>query len=164
AWAVDTLDVRPDDRILEVGCGAGVAVSLVCARLESGSITAIDRSPAMVGLAARRNQAWVASGRAALLAGDLLAADLGGARFNKVFAINVGLFGKHPAEDAVRIKGLLAPGGALYLFHQPPVAWKAAAFAETTASALRDHGFAIQRTLFAELTPQPAAGIVAAVA
>src|SRR5919202_1834124 len=65
-WAVDTLEVRPADRLLEVGCGHGVAVSLVCERLTTGTITAIDRSPKMIEVATRRNREHVDAGRAVL--------------------------------------------------------------------------------------------------
>src|SRR3982750_1859500 len=62
-WAVDTLEVRPADGLLEVGCGHGVAISLVCERLTMGTITAIDRSPKMIEMATRRNREHVDAGR-----------------------------------------------------------------------------------------------------
>ena len=91
-WAVDTLEVRAADRLLEVGCGHGVAVSLVCERLTTGTITAIDRSPKMIEMATRRNREQVEAGRPRLQAVALQDADLGDRRFDKVFAFNVAPF------------------------------------------------------------------------
>ena len=111
--AVDLLGVPPSDRVLEVGCGHGVAVSLVCERLEDGHITAIDRSPKMIEAATRRNGEHRRSGRAALEAVTLEKADFGGQRFDKVFAVNVAAFWKQPAGTLPRVRELLAPGGTL---------------------------------------------------
>ncbi len=95
-WAVDTLEVRPTDRLLEVGCGHGVAVALVCERLTTGTITAIDRSPKMIEMATRRNREHVDAGRAVLEAIALEDVDLGDRRFDKVFAFNVAPFWQQP--------------------------------------------------------------------
>ena len=47
-WAVDFIDVQPQDHILEIGCGSGQAADLICRRLEGrGKLFAIDRSEAV---------------------------------------------------------------------------------------------------------------------
>jgi cyclopropane fatty-acyl-phospholipid synthase-like methyltransferase len=166
AWAVETLAVRPDDRILEIGCGHGVAVSLVCARLDGGRIVAIDRSPTMIAMAERRNAAHVAAGRAALRAVALEAADFGGDRFDKVFAVNVSPAWKVPG-GLRKIKEVLAPEGALYLFHQQPD-WAGAqpprAFVDDLTGILRAQGFAVAPPIVANLEPLPAVCVIARVA
>src|SRR4051795_6963819 len=115
-WAVDTLEVRPADRLLEVGCGHGVAVSLVCERLTTGTITAIDRSAKMIEMATRRNREHVDAGRAVLEAVALEDADLGDWRFDKIFAFNVAPFWLQPEAALGAVRAHLAGDGALYLF------------------------------------------------
>ena len=97
AWAIETLEIDPNDRVLEVGCGHGVAVSLVCERLgPRGRITAIDRSQKMIAVAKRRNRVDVESGRAVLEAVALEDADFGNQRFDVIFAFNVAPFWLEP--------------------------------------------------------------------
>src|SRR6185295_13447467 len=115
-WAVDTLRIRPADHLLEVGCGHGVAVSLVCERLTTGKITAIDRSPKMIEMATRRNREHVAAGRAGFKAVALEEADLGDRSFDKVFAFNVAPFWLQPAVALGALNGHLARDGAVYIF------------------------------------------------
>jgi trans-aconitate methyltransferase len=142
-WAVEVLAVDPADHLLEIGCGRGVAVSLICERLVSGKITAVDRSPTMVGLALERNAEHVAAGRADIRTMALETADLGGARFDKIFAVNVNLFWvRSPAKELGLIERLLARDGALYVFYEPPVAARANALADQLAAGFAQQGFA----------------------
>jgi ubiquinone/menaquinone biosynthesis C-methylase UbiE len=108
---VDRLDLRPDDRVLEIGCGHGVAATLVCER--GARLTAIDRSPRMVEAAARRNAAYVEAGTAEFLVGELEELDLGDRRFDRIFAVRVGLFHREPERARQLAERWLAPGGTL---------------------------------------------------
>jgi ubiquinone/menaquinone biosynthesis C-methylase UbiE len=118
---VDQLDVQPDDRILEIGCGHGVAATMVCERLgSSGRLTAIDRSQKMIDAALRRNAAYVEAGIAEFLVGTLEELDLGDRRFDKVFAVRVSPFHREPARAQALAEQWLAPGGTvLAVFDEP---------------------------------------------
>jgi ubiquinone/menaquinone biosynthesis C-methylase UbiE len=141
-WAVEQLAIEPDDRLLEIGCGGGVAVSLICDRLDEGRITAIDPSAVMVERAARRNEQHVASGKATIRLGRLEDLDFDDGSFTKVFAINVNLFWtRSPARELEIIRRLLTKDGELYLFYSPPSAARVDPLAEQLVTALSELGF-----------------------
>ena len=117
---VEKLDVRPDDRILEIGCGHGVAATLVCERLEGGHLTAIDRSEKMIEAARRRNASHIEAGKAEFIACDLEGFDPEDRRFDKVFAVRVGLFHREPERARSIAERWLAPGVELFVFFDKP--------------------------------------------
>jgi ubiquinone/menaquinone biosynthesis C-methylase UbiE len=118
---VERLDLRPDDRVLEIGCGHGVAATLVCERLDRGHLTAVDRSAKMIEAATRRNAAYVEAGRAEFLVADLEDLGLLGDRgFDKIFAVRVGFFHREPERARSLVEPWLAPGGEVFAFFDEP--------------------------------------------
>jgi len=151
-WAVEQLDVQPSDRLLEIGCGHGVAVTPVCERLESGRIVAIDRSKKMIAMAEERNAEFVASGKAEFETAALHQWEPGERRFDKVFGIHVGVFARQdPERELAVIRRCLAPGGRLYLMWEPMAPDEAEATAETLKAALTRHGWSVERVVIEAL-------------
>lgn len=118
---VGQLAVRPSDRVLEIGCGQGVAATMVCQLLSTGTLTAVDRSVKMVETATRRNAVYVASGKAEFLIASLEDMNLGDRRFDLVFAVRVGLFHRDPDRARALVEPWLAPGGRVLSFFDVPV-------------------------------------------
>ncbi len=117
---VEGLDLRPDDRVLEIGCGQGLAAGMVCERLEGGRLTAVDRSAKMIAAAERRNAVHLAAGKAEFLVAPLEALDLGDRRLDVVFAVRVGLFHRQPERARALARPWLAPGGRVLSYFDPP--------------------------------------------
>jgi ubiquinone/menaquinone biosynthesis C-methylase UbiE len=117
---VERLGVRSGDRVLEIGCGHGVAATLVCERLGDGMYTGVDRSPKMVEAARRRNAVNVEAGRAEFLEMRLEALELGERRFERIFAVRVGLFHREPARARALLERWLAPGGTMLAVFDSP--------------------------------------------
>jgi ubiquinone/menaquinone biosynthesis C-methylase UbiE len=160
-WAVDTLALDPADRVLEVGCGHGVAVSLVCERLTSGRITAIDRSKKMIEMAAHRNRDHVAGGRAVLKTAALEGADFENERFDKVFAFNVAPFWLQPKKALGIVGRQLSPDGAVYVFWDARhTHGRARELADLLLERLQLAEFSVNQVLLKELRPVPAVCVI----
>ncbi len=102
---VDALDVRPGERVLEIGCGHGVAVTYLLQR--GAQVTALDRSQKMIAAAKKRNPA------AECIVASLEDVDLGERRFDAILAVRVGLFHREPERARALAERWLAPGGRL---------------------------------------------------
>lgn len=150
-WAVDSMNIQPYHRLLEIGYGHGVAVSLICERLNTGIIVAVDRSPKMIELAKKRNLNHINAGLASFQAVSLLEADVDNECFDKIFAFNVGLFWHWRAfREFELIKNCIAPNGEFYFFYQSPNLQKQPS-AGSLPSILKDNGFIVQDVVAMDL-------------
>ncbi|WP_338721368.1 methyltransferase domain-containing protein [Devosia sp. XK-2] len=127
ARQVAALPLRPDMRVLEIGCGPGVAARAVSHMLGSGKIVAIDRSAKAIALAIAGSAAELASGRLEFRQASVETFQLyaNESRFDLAFAMRVGaLDGRHPElEQAAltQLKGALGPEGLLCIDDRPPI-------------------------------------------
>lgn len=118
-WAVEHIDVQPNDQLLEVGCGDGAAAELICSKLETGKLFAIDRSESGVDRTKRRCKQYVESGRLTVRQIDLATLRVPVKRLTKVFAFNVNLFWVRDCDDEIALlHERVVPGGAVYLFYE----------------------------------------------
>lgn len=117
---VESMNIQPSDRVLEVGCGHGVAGSLICQRLHGGRYLAIDRSEKMIAAATKRNEAYVRAGIARFINDELESADLGEEKFDKVLAMRVRFFHDDPDRARRLVEQWLAPGGELFVEYDEP--------------------------------------------
>jgi ubiquinone/menaquinone biosynthesis C-methylase UbiE len=120
AWAVEQLNLRPQDRVLEIGGGPGAAAELVCRRLEQGFLLGVDRSATAVARSTQRNQVHLDSGRLDLRVGTLADLEVPDESFDVAFCIDVNLFWTGTAQPELdRLHRALRPGGRLHIFYGP---------------------------------------------
>ena len=100
-WAVGLLDVQPDDRVLEIGFGPGIAIEEMARRATRGLVVGVDHSEVMVRQATRRNAAAVRDGtrRPAPRLGRGRCPQFD-APFDKILAVNSLMFWDDPVDAA----------------------------------------------------------------
>lgn len=162
--AVGLVGVEPHHRVLEAACGHGVAVSLVCERLTTGHVVALDRSRKMVDATQARNAGHVASGRVRTVCAELAEADLGDERFDVAFAFHLPvLLRGAPDAELEKLAGHLErPGGRLHVLFQPFTPEGVAPAVERVQELLDAAGWTVEDVRSDSLDPAPVVDVVAA--
>ncbi|HET9223120.1 MAG TPA: methyltransferase domain-containing protein, partial [Roseiflexaceae bacterium] len=70
AWTLSLLDLRPEDHVLDVGCGPGALIQALAVQVTSGIAAGVDLSPVMLRQAARHNAKTIHAGRVQLQQGS----------------------------------------------------------------------------------------------
>lgn len=154
---LDQLDIGPDDRLLDLGCGLGGASRLAAQRYGC-RVTGIDLTPDFVEAGTTLCR-WVGlDGLVRLEVGDASATPFDDAAFDKAYMLHVGMNIADKAGLAREIFRLIKPGGTVGLYDMMrtadgalayPVPWASDARGSALAtpddykSALRAAGFAV---------------------
>lgn len=147
AWAVEVLDPGPTDQVLEIGGGSAASAAVICERLTSGRLLAVDRSAAAVRRISTGNAAHLASGRLAVQQSALADLDAPSGTFDATVALNVNLFWvSDAAAELAVVRRVLRPGGALHVLYGLPSPTDPDRVVGAVRAALAANGFTECRT------------------
>jgi ubiquinone/menaquinone biosynthesis C-methylase UbiE len=159
-WTLDLLAIRPDDRVLEIGCGPGLALAACAERLETGLITGLDHSQTMIDQARKRNRETIDSNHVRLVRGNLSRLSELPGNFDKVFSVNVVQFFENSLDAFRTLYRVTAPKGLVASTYQPRHAKAtrndALSMAAEIEGAMADAGFVGIRCGELPLVPVPA--------
>lgn len=147
-WVVSLLDVKPTDRVLEIGFGPGIAIQELTRLATNGQVYGIDHSEVMVNIATKRNAAAVRSGQIRLRPGSVENLPALADPLDQILAVNSMGFWKEPTERLKELRALLRPGGKIAIASQPRCP---GATSETSARAAQQIGTVLAEAGFSQI-------------
>jgi SAM-dependent methyltransferase len=119
ALALRQLDVRPADRVLEVGFGGGSLLAAISAA-EPVLAIGVDVSEAMIARGRRRFRRQIAQGRLRIAIGSIEQLPLKQGSIDKVCSLNTIYFWEDPAAAMRELARVLRIGGSLVIGFEAP--------------------------------------------
>ena len=114
-FAVEMLDVQPDDQALEIGFGHGRTIRMIAERAKAGFVAGVDLSDVMVRQAAKYNLDLIVADRAEVRQGSVADLPYECGRFTKVLAVNNYQFWPNAELNLGEMRRVMREGGLLVI-------------------------------------------------
>ena len=114
--AVDALDPRPGETVLELGFGPGWGLRTIAARTRGTRVYGVDHSMRMLEQATQINEVAVSRGRMVLVQGPFSPLPWIDEMFHKVLLVNVVYFFDADGRDISEVYRVLRSGGRLVIY------------------------------------------------
>ena len=112
---IPELDIRPNQRLLEIGYGHGLGIERISSKYDC-FVDGIDFSELMLKEATKRNRNHIQNKKVELFHGDFLVAKMNPDKYDRVFCLNVIYFWDNLDLPFLKIKTALKDGGLLCMF------------------------------------------------
>jgi len=114
-FAVEMLDIQPDDQALEIGFGHGRTIRMIAERAKAGFVAGVDLSDVMLRQATRYNLDLIVAGRTELCQGSVADLPYECARFTKVLAVNNYQFWPDAELNLEEMRRVMREGGLVVI-------------------------------------------------
>lgn len=116
-WGLDLLDVRPYDRVMDIGCGGGAAIQYLAEQIPRIQLVGVDYSPVSVEKTKETNANLVASGQLKVIRASVSDLPCMSSGFDKIYGIETFYFWPDPVNDLKELRRVLKPGGKLMIIN-----------------------------------------------
>jgi ubiquinone/menaquinone biosynthesis C-methylase UbiE len=117
-WGLTHVSIRPDDVILDVGCGGGRTISKLAGMAVTGKVYGVDYSEDSVKVATKQNKKLIEAGRVKVLNASVESLPFSDNFFDLVTAVETYYFWPDLIGDLKEIKRVLKPKGQLILINE----------------------------------------------
>ena len=117
-WAVSLLELKPADRVLDVGIGPGYSTGLIAATVPEGLVVGVDRSALMTAIARRRLRRYLRLRKVTLVCADVADLPRFDVSFDKVVSVDA-LNLESESGALSRVRERMTPGGRIVVLVQP---------------------------------------------
>ena len=117
-WGLRFLELAPDDKVLDCGCGGGANLTRLLKKCPDGIVKGIDYSPVSVEKARKVNQQAIQQGRCTVLNGNVADMIFASSWFDAVTAFETVYFWPDLSASFREVYRVLKPSGTFLIFNE----------------------------------------------